>query len=66
MKPRTTDEYRLTVTVEEAGRLLGLSRGLACEAVRRHEIPSVKVGKRLLIPRAALEKFLAETSKPKE
>ena len=66
MKPKTTDEHRLTLTVEEAGRLLGLSRGLAYEAVHRHEIPSIKVGKRLLIPRAALEKFLAETSKPKE
>jgi excisionase family DNA binding protein len=44
----------LTVTVEEAARLLGVSRGLAYEAARRGDIPSIRMGRRLLVPRARL------------
>jgi excisionase family DNA binding protein len=53
---------RLVVSVEEARQLLGLSRGLMYDAVRRGEIPSVKVGRRILIPRAALQKMLEGNS----
>jgi excisionase family DNA binding protein len=45
---------RLTVTVEEAGRLLGIGRGTAYEAVRSGDIPSVRIGRRVLVPRHAL------------
>ncbi len=44
----------LTLTVEEAGKLLGVSRGLAYEAARRGEIPTIRLGRRLLVPRARL------------
>ena len=53
------DDTRLTLTVDEAGRLLGISRNSAFEAVRRGDIPSIRVGKRILIPRAAFERLLA-------
>jgi excisionase family DNA binding protein len=39
-----------TMSVEEAGRVLGVSRRSAYRAVARGEIPSVKVGRRLLVP----------------
>jgi excisionase family DNA binding protein len=42
---------RLTLTVEEAAVLLGISRNSAYEAVRRGEIPSVRIGGRIVIPR---------------
>ena len=42
---------RLTLTVEEAAALLGISRNSAYEAVRRGEIPSVRIGGRIVIPR---------------
>ncbi len=48
----------LTLTVEEAGEQLGISRALAYEAVRRGEIPSIKIGRRILIPKAALHRLL--------
>lgn len=54
---------RLCLTVAEVSKLLGISRGLAYEAVRAGKIPSVRFGKRLLIPRAALERKLTEASK---
>jgi len=50
---------RQTYTVPEAGRLLGIGRGQAYEAVARGEIPAIRFGKRLVVPRAALERLLA-------
>jgi excisionase family DNA binding protein len=50
---------RRVVTVNEAALMLRISRGSAYEAVRRKEIPSVRIGRRLLVPVAALEKLLA-------
>jgi excisionase family DNA binding protein len=52
------EEKRATMTVEEAARLLGVSRNTGYEAVRRGQIPSVRVGKRYLIPIVAMEKLL--------
>ena len=50
--------HRLTVTVEEAGALLGISRSLAYELVRRQELPSLRLGRRIVVPIRALEAFL--------
>ena len=55
---------RLSLTVEEAAEALGISRGLAYEAVRLGQIPSVRIGRRILIPRKALEEQLQLESGP--
>jgi excisionase family DNA binding protein len=52
------EEKRLTVTVEEAGRLLGISRALAYRLVGSGELPAKRLGTRLVVPRAAIERFL--------
>ncbi len=44
----------LTMTVEEAGQLLGIGRSSAYGAIRRGELPSLKIGRRILVPRSAL------------
>ncbi len=68
VRPRSNDlpptdwRERPTVSVEQAGVLIGVSRGLAYEAVRSGEIPSIRVGKRLLVPVAALRRLLGEKS----
>jgi excisionase family DNA binding protein len=49
---------RLTITVEEVAILLGLSRNSAYQGIATGEIPHIKVGKRILIPRIAFEKML--------
>ncbi|MGO9583580.1 MAG: helix-turn-helix domain-containing protein [Acidimicrobiales bacterium] len=51
-------EQRLVFTVEEAASLLGISRSFAYEAIQRGEIPSMRIGKRILVPKAALERHL--------
>jgi excisionase family DNA binding protein len=43
-----------TVTVERAAVLYGISRGSAYAAIRRGEIPSIRIGHRLLVPTAAV------------
>ena len=49
---------RLALTVEEAGALLGISRDLAYQLVARGDLPSVRLGRRLIVPRRALEDAL--------
>ena len=46
------------MTVEEVQKGLGLSRNGVYEAIRRGEIPSVRIGRRIIIPRAAYLKML--------
>jgi excisionase family DNA binding protein len=49
---------RLTYNIEEVGRLLGIGRNQAYEAAKRGDFPTIKIGKRLLVPRAALDRML--------
>ena len=50
---------RSTLTVEEAGcEVLGLSRAGAYKAANEGDLPVVRVGRRLVVPRFALEKLL--------
>jgi excisionase family DNA binding protein len=49
---------RLTYSVDEAAELLGISRTSAYEAIRKGEIPHIKIGKRILIPKSALTNLL--------
>jgi excisionase family DNA binding protein len=52
---------RQTYTLAEAARRLGISRTLAYEAASRGELPVCRIGRRLLVPRAALARLLSET-----
>jgi len=49
---------RLILTAREASQLLGLSRSSVYQGMLTGEIPHVQIGKRKLIPRAALERML--------
>jgi excisionase family DNA binding protein len=50
-----------TISVEEAGRLIGVSRGSAYEAVRSGSLPSLRVGRRIVVPLGRLAELLGET-----
>ncbi|MCC5948111.1 MAG: helix-turn-helix domain-containing protein [Nitriliruptoraceae bacterium] len=56
----TLDELRehTTVTVAEAGAVLGLSRNAAYAAVKAGEIPSLTFGRRVVVPVPALLRML--------
>ncbi len=56
-------EERLTLTVDEAAQILGISRALAYELVTRGDIPSLRLGRRIVVPRHALEVLLAQAAR---
>jgi excisionase family DNA binding protein len=49
---------RQTFTVEECAQLLGVGRGTAYEAVRRGELKAIRLGRRIVVPKHALEALL--------
>lgn len=57
----------LTMTIKQAAAALNISRSLAYEAARQGKIPCIRIGRRLLVSRKALEKLLEEppTLRPK-
>jgi len=54
---------RLTISVIEAGRRLGVGKNAAYDAARRGEIPILRIGRRMVVPIAAFEAMLAVQSK---
>ncbi len=48
------------LTVEEAARVLRIGRAAAFDRIRDGRIPSLRLGKRLLVPRAGLERLIEE------
>lgn len=52
------ENERLTLTIDEAAKLLGIGRQLAYDRAKTGEIPVIKIGRRLLVPRRALERLL--------
>jgi excisionase family DNA binding protein len=48
----------VVLTVEEAATVLRLSRNAAYAGIKRGEIPSIRVGRRILVPRPGLERLL--------
>jgi excisionase family DNA binding protein len=56
--PQPDPPDRLTLTVDEAAYLLNISRGLAYELVARGELPAIRLGRRIVIPRVAMEELL--------
>jgi excisionase family DNA binding protein len=52
------------ITVEQAGELLDLRRSAAYEAARRGEIPTLRFGRRLLVPTAKVLDLLGVSLGP--
>jgi excisionase family DNA binding protein len=57
---------RLVITVEEAAQLLGIGRDLAYRLARTGEFPSLRLGRRLVVPRAALQAWLEDGARHSE
>lgn len=58
---------RLTMTVEEAGEALGVSRATAYLLVKTGRIPAIRISdRRWIVPRAALLKMLESTEPEKD
>jgi excisionase family DNA binding protein len=53
------------LTVHEVAKILRIGRISAYQAIERGEVPSVRIGRRILVPRVALEDLLKKISNPK-
>ena len=60
MKRRRFDDAPDVLSPSETGELLGLSRNGVYEAIRRRQIPSVKIGRRILVVKATLLEVLLQ------
>lgn len=58
----TDERRRLVLSVEEVARLLGIGRNGAYEAIQRGEIPHLRIGRRIMIPRDRFEEWLREAA----
>jgi len=54
------DSEKLVLSVAEVRKKLGLSKGSIYEAVRNGQIPSIRFGRRILIPVASLHRLLED------
>lgn len=61
VSPTGKPDESLALSVEATAKILGLSRNSAYEAVRTGQIPRLRFGKRIIVPRAALNKLLSQT-----
>lgn len=59
------EEQRLTYSVDEVAAILGISRSAVYDCIARGEIPARRLGRRIVVVRAALETFLAESDGPR-
>ena len=57
---------RPTITVQEAGKLLGLGRAAAYNAAGNGELPAIRIGRRYVVPVGALRRMLGETHNDNE
>jgi excisionase family DNA binding protein len=49
---------RCTYSLMEAGRMLGISRPGIYAAAKNGDIPTIRIGRRILVPKAALDRML--------
>lgn len=56
--PNRSAEHSLTLTVDEAAALIGVSRSTAYDLVATDELPTVRLRRRILVPASALADLL--------
>ena len=62
--PNPQPGERRTLTIKETAASLGISDWMVYEMVKRGEIKTIRIGKRILIPISALDQFVAENRSP--
>ena len=49
------------LTAQEAAKVLRIGRSAVYEGIRTRNIPSIRLGRRLLVPKVALQRLLSST-----
>jgi excisionase family DNA binding protein len=58
------DRVTLTMSVPEAAAVLGISRAFAYALVARGDLPCLRLGRRVVVPRRALEQLIENADQP--
>lgn len=58
------DDRRLTLSIDEVAEILAISRGLVYGLVARGELPSIRFGRRILVPRRAVDELVNAYAEP--
>ncbi len=53
---------RQTYSIDEVAKMLGIGRNSCYEAARRGDFVTIKIGHRLVVPRAAIDRMLSGES----
>jgi excisionase family DNA binding protein len=56
-------EQRLVYSIEEAAKLLKIGRNSAYEAAKTGDLPTVRIGRLLRVPKVALDRFLEASTR---
>ncbi len=59
------DDEKVAFSIAETAKRLGIGRNQAYEAARSGELPTIRIGRRLLVPKVALDRLLAEGRAPR-
>jgi excisionase family DNA binding protein len=57
------EPQKATLSVDQVSIILGISRNATYQGIREGEIPSIKVGRRILVPQVALLRMLGQEPK---
>ncbi|UQY83667.1 helix-turn-helix domain-containing protein [Ralstonia pseudosolanacearum] len=57
-----TNDQTLTMTAKETAEVLRVSEATVYEGIKNGTLPSIKLGRRVLVPRAALERMLEQAA----
>jgi excisionase family DNA binding protein len=55
-----------TLSIPEVGKVLGIGRSAAYEAARSGQLPTIRIGRRILVPLVALERLLEQAGRAAE
>jgi excisionase family DNA binding protein len=58
----STDSLKQVFTVSEAADVLGISRTLAYDLVAKGQLPTIRLGRRIVVPALALHALLSAAS----
>lgn len=56
---QASDDDRLAYDIRDVARRLGLGKSAAYAAAARGQIPTIKIGRKLLVSKAALDQLLS-------
>lgn len=60
------DKERLTLTIPEVAKLLGINKVAAYRLAKHRDFPAITIGRRIVVPKTALELWLEKEAWRKE